>query len=179
MRAGGIVLDAFNYTEDLHSPLLDDVDGIALERVRAKSPTNDAATWISPASVTRGGTPTRINSQDRSEPRPDFVGGLFNTLNETFSPDQDGFEDILEIGYADVPTGSLARVNIFDAQGRPVRTLRDIELLGDTGVFRWDGTDNDGLRARVGIYVVLIELITVDGPVQRFKLPVVLAGSRQ
>ena len=178
VRAGGGILDAFDYSEDLHSPLLDDVDGVALERVRAKSPTNSPANWSSPASSTRGGTPTRLNSQDRSEPRPDFVGGLFSVVNETFSPDQDGFEDVLEVSYADVPAGSLARVRIYDAQGRPTRTLRDIELLGDTGIFRWDGADDDGLRARVGIYVVYVELITVDGPVQSFKLPVVLAGNR-
>ena len=177
VTAAGVVLDAFDYSDDLHSELLDDTDGVSLERLRTGVPTQSAANWFSAASGVGGGTPTRPNSQDRPAALP-VEGGTLSVVNTTFSPDGDGFEDLLEIRYRAVAIGTVARVRIYDAQGRSVRTLRDAELLGTEGTMTWDGADDDGLKARVGIYVVVVELSNPQGPAREEKLVAVLAGDR-
>lgn len=175
--AGVLRLDAFDYTEDFHSELLSPNDGVSLERLRQKSETQDGSNWFSAASSEGFGTPTRENSQARAgidlTPADDQI---FSIVNPTFSPDGDSFEDFLELSYTTDRTGFLARVRIFDAQGRMVRTLRRTELLGGSGTLRWDGANDDGRKARAGLYVLFVELFNPDGEVREEKLVGVLAG---
>ncbi len=175
--AGVLRLDAFDYTEDFHSELLSPNDGVSLERLRQKAETQDASNWFSAASSERFGTPTRENSQARTELVP-MGEETFSIVNPTFSPDGDSFEDFLELSYTTDRTGFLARVRIFDAQGRPVRTLRRTELLGGSGTLRWDGATDEGLKAKAGLYVLFVELFNPDGEVREEKLVGVLAGER-
>ena len=58
-----LILDRFDYTEDMHSRLLRDKEGVALERRSYASPTQDAANWYSAATTAGYGTPTYRNSQ--------------------------------------------------------------------------------------------------------------------
>ncbi|WP_173021608.1 lamin tail domain-containing protein [Lewinella sp. W8] len=175
--AEGEVLDAFDYSDDLHSELLGPDDGVALERLRYKGNSQEDGNWFSAASTEGFGTPTRPNSQNRDALMP-TGDQILSLVSETFSPDGDSFEDILEIIYVTPQPGYLARIRIFDAQGRLVRTLRRIELLGSQGTLRWDGADDEGLRAKRGVYVLLAELFTPAGDAVEEKLVAVLAGSR-
>ncbi|TXF90407.1 hypothetical protein FUA23_06345 [Neolewinella aurantiaca] len=175
--AGIVRLDAFDYTEDFHSELLSPDDGVSLERLRQKSTTQDGSNWFSAASTEGFGTPTRENSQARSGLEP-AGEETFSIVNPTFSPNGDSFEDFLELSYTTDRTGFLARVRIFDAQGRPIRTLRLTELLGGTGTLRWDGDNDEGQKAKAGLYVLFVELFNPDGEVREEKLVGVLAGER-
>jgi len=94
-----------------------------------------------------------------------------------FSPDGDGFEDLTVISYV-LPTKD-ARVNlrIYDVRGRHIRTLLGAWLSGYQGSVTWDGRDDDGRMARIGIYVVFVEgLDSAGGTVVSAKTTVVLAG---
>lgn len=175
--AGGLVLDAFDYNEDLHSQLIGDEDGVSLERLRQKSSSQDDSNWFSGAQSENFATPTRANSQAR-DLLPAVIDQTFALVNPTFSPDGDGFEDILELQYLTDRPGFVARIRIFDAQGRPVRVLRSVELLAGQGVIRWDGANDEGRRARAGIYVLFVELFNPDGETREEKLTAVLAGGR-
>jgi len=173
--AGVLRLDAFDYTEDFHSELLSPNDGVSLERLRPKAITQDGSNWFSAASTAGFGTPTRENSQARSGLEP--VGEeTFSIVSPTFSPDGDGFEDFLELSYTTDRTGFLARVRIFDAQGRLIRTLRRVELLGGSGTLRWDGGNDEGRKAKAGLYVLFVEVFNADGAVRVERLVGVLAG---
>ncbi|MFT4751147.1 MAG: hypothetical protein ACJATN_001121 [Neolewinella sp.] len=173
--AGVLRLDAFDYTEDFHSELLSPNDGVSLERLRPKAITQDDSNWFSAASTAGFGTPTRENSQARSGLEP--VGEeTFSIVSPTFSPDGDGFGDFLELSYTTDRTGFLARVRIFDAQGRLIRTLRRVELLGGSGTLRWDGGNDEGRKAKAGLYVLFVEVFNADGAVRVERLVGVLAG---
>lgn len=172
--AGGITLDAFDYTDDLHTELLNDDDGVSLERLRAKATTQDDNNWYSAASSEGFATPTRPNSQNR-DALPTGGNEVFSLLNTTFSPDGDSNEDILELQYLTTSPGFLARIRIFDAQGRLIRTLRRAELLAGEGTLRWDGANDEGTRARAGIYVLYVELFNPNGQTSQEKLVAVLA----
>ena len=169
------LLDALDYTEDWHTRLLSDRNGVSLERLRADAPTQNEGNWHSAASTVGFGTPTGQNSQDRSsviEPEDTF----FTLPEQTFSPDQDGFQDALEIQYTTDQVGYLAQLRIFDAQGRQVRRLDDLELLAGSGSFLWDGTTDSNERARIGIYILLVEIFTPEGDTVKEKHTCVVAG---
>ena len=173
----GVLLDAFDYNEDFHSSLLSPNDGVSLERLRKQAATQDPANWYSAASSENFGTPTRPNSQMR-DVLPALGESVFSLVNTTFSPDGDSFEDFLELQYQTDRSGFLARIRIMDAQGRLIRTLRQTELLGATGTLRWDGANDDGRKAKAGLYVLFAELVNPDGEVREEKLVGVLAGER-
>jgi len=72
--------------------------------------------------------------------------------------------------------GYIANIRIFDAKGRQVKQLTNNQFLQPRGFFRWDGDTDDGQKARIGIYIVWIELFDVNGNVTRCKQPCVVAG---
>lgn len=170
----GVVIDAYDYSESWHSPLLDTKDGVSLERIDPAGPSNSAGNWHSAAAAVSFATPGYRNSQFRSS--PSFADEMISIPNKTFSPDGDGHDDVLQIFYAAENAGFLLNLRIFDANGRAVRTLLRSELLGSEGVFKWDGANEEGTKARTGIYILWIELFHPDGQVERLKKTCVLAG---
>jgi len=176
LNSNGDELDSFDYEEDFHSELLDDEDGVSLERINPKATTQQAGNWFSAASQVGFATPTRINSQFR-EAAIEPSGEEFFFLNEdTFSPDGDGFQDALIINYQTPGAGWNARLRIFDANGRLIKVLRRVELLAGEGNILWDGTTDEGLRARTGIYVILVERFEPSGNTENEKLVAVLVN---
>lgn len=174
LRWRGITLDSFDYTEDYHYPLLDDEDGVSLERVSPDAPTQDPGNWHSAASTAGFATPTAPNSQFFEQPGE--FPNVINIPNTTFSPDGDGFEDILLIQYETSRPGYTLNLWVFDAVGREIIRLENNEILANRGTLKWDGVAADGSPARAGIYVLFFELFTPDGSVEREKRAVVLAG---
>ncbi|MCB0637299.1 MAG: Ig-like domain-containing protein [Lewinella sp.] len=171
------LLDALDYSADWHSPLLNDENGVSLERLRATAATQDAGNWYSAAAAAGYATPTGANSQDRAGiPVVPGQEDFFALPSQTFSPDGDGYQDVLEMVYQTTGPGFLADILIFDAQGRPVRQLQNQDLLAGQGTILWDGADDDGAKARIGIYVILVELFTPTGDTHREKHTCVLAG---
>ncbi len=173
-QTGAVIIDAFDYSEDLHHPLLDDADGVSLERLHPDGTTQDPANWHSAAKDAGWATPTYRNSQffDNQVIGDDF----FEIPEPTFSPDGDGYLDFLAINYKTDKTGYTAKVRIFDAEGRLVKVLTNNELLATEGFLRWDGDTDDGTRARIGIYVLALELFNPDGTVREAKKTCVVAG---
>jgi flagellar hook assembly protein FlgD len=89
--------------------------------------------------------------------------GEITLTNDVFSPDNDGFEDILQISYEMKQTGLLGKARIFDDRGRLVRNLFSNELLGTNGTFSWDGLTDSKVKASIGVYVILFEAFSTDG----------------
>lgn len=170
-----VVIDAFDYDDDLHNALLSDKNGVSLERISPEQSTQDRGNWHSAAATVGYGTPTARNSQFLLQP-PTPGSDIITLTNNTFSPDGDGNEDVLTFTYAVDKAGYAMNVRIFDAAGREVRNLVNNLLLASEGILKWDGATNDGSRARVGIYVLWVELVHPEGDVERIKLPCVLAG---
>ncbi len=174
LRFDGVTIDSFDYSDDLHFSLLDNERGVSLERIDPAGPSNSAGNWHSAASTVGFATPGYQNSVFALT--PGAAGSVVSVPNNTFSPDGDGFEETLNIFY-DVPApGYVLNVEVFDAQGRPVRKLLDNQTLAGAGSFKWDGATDDGQKARIGIYVLWIELFRPDGSTEQRKETCVLAG---
>lgn len=169
-----VIVDAFDYSNGMHHPFLDDENGVSLERLYPDGTTQDAANWHSAAEAAGWATPTYRNSQFfENQPTGD---GIFSIAEPKFSPDGDGYQDFLAINYQLDKAGYTAKVRFFDADGRLVKTLANNELLGSEGFLRWDGDTDDGQKARIGIYIVALQLFNPDGTVKEFKKTCVVAG---
>ena len=167
-----VIVDSLNYVDEWHNGLFSssDRDGVALERIRSGSPTNDPANWTSASPLLTGapGTPTLSNSQ-RLAPLDVSGDDLIILPMERLSPDDDGYEDFLEIQYKLPMEGYGATMTIFDSGGVPVKRLIRQELIGTEGALRWDGDFDDGTRARPGIYILFLEIYSPTGAVKNIK----------
>lgn len=174
LNMDSIITESFSYTEDMHFSLLDDVNGVSLERLDANRPTNDMGNWHSAAQTVGFGTPGLENSQ--FFPTGEAVGEV-STEPEMFSPyDFDGYNDLLNINYKFNSPGFVATIRIYDSNGRPIRQLASNELLATRGTFTWDGTKDNGEKARIGAYIILFEAFSDSGDKSVHKLSTVLGG---
>jgi hypothetical protein len=169
-----ITIDSFYYQDDYHHALLDDDNGVSLERIDFFAPTNRASNWHSGASATRYATPGYQNSAYRNN--------VIDTLDwlqlpsNRLSPDGDGFEDFLLINYAAPDLGYVATLRIYNAQGQLVKNLVQSDLMAREGTYQWDGSMDNGDKALIGLYVLTAEIIRPDGQKRFAKRKIVLAG---
>jgi hypothetical protein len=165
------VSDRFAYDEDMHFPLLEETKGVTLERLSYSRETSDRDNWHSAAESQHFGTPGYQNSQFTEE----MMGGDVVLTPATFSPDNDGLDDVVTLNYTMDTPGAVATVSVFDQAGRRVRVIAENELLGIEGTLSWDGITDDRTLARVGIYVVVFNWYFEDGTTGKKKLACVLA----
>lgn len=156
---GVIVLDRVSYTAKWHFELMDNDDGKSLERINAEDPSQLPDNWHTAAETVQFGTPGRENSQFV----PQVSSGELSLTSKILSPDNDGFEDVLQIRYKMSENDLLGKITIYDDQGRVVRKLKENEYLATEGLFTWDGVDDHGKKASIGQYVVYFEAFRPNG----------------
>jgi len=101
---------------------------------------------------------------------------MFTIVTSTFSPDQDGTDDIMILKYNLGKSGFVANITIHDAAGFKIKELSQNEFLSTQGIITWDGTDKEGNICDLGIYIVVGQTFHTDGDVLSFKKVTVLAG---
>lgn len=167
-----VVVDSVTYHDDWHNALfsVSEREGVALERIRADAPAQNRTNWTSAAAIVTGGpgTPTLPNSQ-RLETSTANSNDLIFLEKERFSPDDDGYEDFLNIQYNLPSAGYAATMTIYDSNGIPVKKLARQELIGARGNLRWDGDSDDGSRVRPGLYILYFEVFNPTGTVKKEK----------
>lgn len=157
--SGGQVLDRVAYQADWHFKLLDNLDGKSLERIEPEGPSSNRNNWHTAAEAIGFGTPGDRNSQYY----PALTNGEFSYTSETISPDNDGFEDVLQINYEMNQPGYVGSFKVYDDRGRLVATVFEAELLATDGTFIWQGVADDGTKASIGTYVGVFEAFDIDG----------------
>jgi hypothetical protein len=170
--ATDLVLDRFAYSDDLHFPLVNDPEGYSLERVDPDRPTEGATNWQTASEQAGRATPGYLNSQYSEAPTPT---GELTIEPAIFSPDNDGFQDVLTMSYQFAQPGFVGNLSVYDIAGREVRKLLDNVLLGTEGAISWDGLLEDGTKGRIGPYVVVLEVYDLDGNVEKYRRTVTLA----
>ncbi len=160
------ILDYFHYNKNMHSPLIADAEGVALERISFSLPTNSADNWTSAASTVGYGTPAMKNSQAANIDSLNTIEAQVNLSSRTLSPDDDGYEDFVFINIKTSEPDLFADITIINLSGLPVRNLVNQAKLADNNYFRWDGTDDNGQKLQNGIYVLVIKVFTTSGKVK-------------
>lgn len=172
LNAQGNIIDELKYDEKWHFKLIDNREGVALERIDYNAQTQNQDNWHSAATSVGYGTPTYKNSQYRLDLQ---VQGTITVSPEIVSPDNDGMDDFATVDYNFPSPGYVANITIFDANGRPVRYLQRNALCGIRGNFRWDGLGEKFQKLPVGIYVIYTEVFNLEGKKKQFKNTIVLA----
>ncbi|MGB3619061.1 MAG: lamin tail domain-containing protein, partial [Catalinimonas sp.] len=173
LNPAGEATQRFDYDEDFHFALLDDDDGVSLERIRFDGPVNDPGNWQSAAQNVGWATPGYRNSQAE-----EGGGGSaeVRVVPEVITPDQDGDRDFTTLFYRFDRGGYVANVTLYDARGRTVRHLARNDLLGLEGSYKWDGLADDGRRVRVGAYLLHLEVFGLGGEVRTYRKRVVVGA---
>lgn len=172
LLAANETIDRLDYHEKMHIALLKDGDGVSLERVSMVKPTNETGNFKSAAQSVGFATPSYQNSQ-----LEDLNFNNEVTLaNKTFSPDGDGFEDLLQINYRFTKNGNFATINIYNDKGVLIKKLTRNASIATTGVITWDGINDAGQMSKVGIYVIKFDVFDLNGVKKRFTQTCVLAA---
>ena len=167
------LIDEMKYKDDYHFALLNDDDGVSLERINSEKSSLEESNWHSASEKVGFATPGYKNSQDFTNPKSN---GSVTIEPNIISPDNDGFQDVISINYKLDSPGFVASVSILDRNGRLIKKLVNNELLGSEGSFFWDGISDENNKARVGIHVVLFEIFNLTGDKEVFKKVITVAS---
>ncbi len=159
---GGATIDSFAYKASIHHPLLDDPEGVSLERIDPNGWSQKKDNWHSASSSVSYATPGEENSQYLEEKRGSKAEHLWSTP-DVFTPNMDGDRDLLRIHYRFSKPGMSCSLMILTPRGRTVKRLLDGEILERRGWLTWNGTRTDGKKVPIGIYVIFLECIHPDG----------------
>ncbi len=164
----GKIVDSVRYSSEMHFALIDDPEGVSLERVEG----HPEAHWHSASSLDNYGTPGYANSQGLFNPEAQASVSL---SSDRISPDNDGYEDLVAVNFQDVSPGTVANIKVNHANGQLIKPVANQSLLSASSSFLWDGTTDDGRKAPVGIHVVWVETFDLQGSVKRTRLPILIA----
>ena len=169
----GFPIDSVSYLPSWHNANVSNKAGRSLERINPQLAANDPRSWSTCAN-SNGGTPGSTNSiLAVSLPTQSKLSFSPNP----FSPDGDGREDFTLVQYELPLRTALINIKIYDVKGRLIRLLANNEPSGSRGAIVWNGLDSENQKARIGMYVVLLEAIDEHGThLETAKGVVVLAG---
>lgn len=167
------LMQRFDYKDDFHFALIDDKNGVSLERIRFDAATNNSSNWHSAASGEGFATPGYRNSQTRISGEGDPISLDLAAI----TPNGDGDRDFVTINYKFAQSGVTISLTVFDKYGRKVKTIANNDLAATEGFYTWDGTNDAGQRASLGYYIIYIETFELNGERRRYKKPIVV-GSR-
>ena len=165
------IIDFFSYLDNYHSVFIDDDEGVSLERISFTATTLDQSNWKSASASSGYATPGYVNSNVGG----DQASGKITVSPEAFEP-VTGQPSFTQIHYSFDQGGFVANVKILDFRGREIKELVNNATLGTEGFFRWDGDTKDGTKARIGYYVVWVEVYNASGQVDTFRKRVVVAA---
>ena len=157
-----IIIDNFSYNDDMHFELINDPEGVSLEKIDPYGASSNPMLWHSASENSGWATPGLVNSQNYNS---EISGSVFEVQTKVFSPDSDGVEDVALFNYDLSSSGFVGSLYIFDNKGRKIKLILNNELLGTSGVLTWDGTNEFGQKAGVGIYMVYFEYFNSSGDV--------------
>lgn len=170
------MFDRFDYNYNLHFPLINNAEGVSLERISPTRPSDQASNWHSASSLIGYASPGYKNSQSVPEGAQTEAFYLHPTI---FSPDNDAYNDIVTINYNLGKPGFFGSIKIYNENAMIVRDLVVNQLFSTEGSYSWDGIDNDYQKSPVGYYIVLMEVFNDTGQLLKYKSTVVLAHHMQ
>jgi hypothetical protein len=166
------IMDMLYYNPAMHSIFINEKEGISLERINADLPTNEFDNWYSAAFDMGYSTPGYKNTQEISA----STGIETITVSPSvFSPDGDGSDDQAFLTLLPGGPGFIGNIEIYNLQGRKIKTICSNRLLGTETILSWDGKFNDSKEVPIGIYLIYIEIFNQKGEVKKYRKVVTLA----
>jgi hypothetical protein len=170
------IIDALTYSKNMHFSLLKEEEGVSLERLTTKRLTIDSTNWHSASYACGFATPGRVNSQyhETTSTTINFALDL-----EIFSPDNDGYHDVLTFLIHSENANQVVNLKIYNEAGFEVARLLTNENIGATREISWDGVNDSGGYLPVGIYLAVLEMFTPESASTFLKKDFVIAKKWQ
>ena len=165
------IIDEFHYQENMHHPMISDVKGISLERNSFSKSSDDPSNWHSASKTVGFATPGYRNSTIEISSE---TSELVTIEPKIFSPNDDGLNDRLMIKLSPNEPGWMANIRIYNEFGLEIKRLANNLLIGTQDVVEWDGTTENHQKAKLGIYIVQVELFGLHSSRKQFKAACVL-----
>lgn len=172
LNTSGKIIDEVNYREEWHFALLENNEGVSIERVNPEGTSQSSDNWHSAASSVGYATPAYRNSQFLNV---NTIDGVIVVTPKIISPDNDGNDDVAQINYKFSTPGFFANVVVFDINGKRIKVLQKNALCGTNGYFLWNGLDENNQQVPLGIYVLYVEALNDKGVVKKFKQTIVIS----
>lgn len=167
-------IDSIRYEKSFHIPFLSSVKGVSLERIACATDGYSRDVWSSAAQTENYGTPTYENSQSRKlSSAPE--NRLFKLESPTFSPDGDGYEDVLIIRYTGKEVAQRISFDIYNLHGQRVKSLFNNTGVAIQDIITWDGSTVNESVASPGIYLLYGMVYDGKGNKQIWKSSCVVA----
>ncbi|HVD97265.1 MAG TPA: lamin tail domain-containing protein [Cytophagaceae bacterium] len=167
------IQDRFDYSEEMHFPMIDDKEGVSLERISIYENTDNPSNWHSASSQSGYATPGYKNSESIEQTKASEVW----VSPKVFTPDEDGNKDFTLLYYKFDNPGNMANIIVYDPSGRTILYLARNELLATEGCYRWDGNNEKNEKVRSGNYILYFEVFNLKGEVKKYKEVVVVGWS--
>ncbi|MDR2383506.1 MAG: lamin tail domain-containing protein, partial [Prevotellaceae bacterium] len=172
------IIDEFSYSEEMHGVFISNSEGVSLERVDFERKSSELGNWQSAAQTVGFATPTYKNSCYTHSADTEGANEPFVISSTTFSPDGDGYEEVLFIDYKMPAAGFIANVAIYNIRGYFVKEICRNTALGVDGRLIWDGTKSNSAKVPIGPYIIYIEAFDANGKVYKYKKVCVVASQR-
>jgi hypothetical protein len=169
-----MLIDSLPYHVNMHHAMLDNVEGISLER------SNDG-TWHSASTIVRA-TPGYKNSRFIDDENNESTSD--NNTQETDSNFIKLQSSTVHIYDLEMPekvellyrmhNDYRLSVKVYTLAGYPVYTILESELISGEGKLYWDGRGDDSGVLPVGLYVIVVEFYSSEGEYRMEKMPVAI-----
>ncbi len=169
-----MLIDSLPYHVNMHHAMLDNVEGISLER------SNDG-TWHSASTIVRA-TPGYKNSRFIDDENNESTSD--NNTQETDSNFIKLQSSTVHIYDLEMPekvellyrlyNDYRLSVKVYTLSGYPVYTILESELISGEGKLYWDGRGDDSGVLPVGLYVIVAEFYSSEGEYRMEKMPVAI-----
>jgi len=83
---------------------------------------------------------------------------------------------VLTINMEFLTTDNVVNIEIFDNRGRRIRELKDNFYVGNSALVTWDGSTDEGTKATIGTYIILVSVLDADGKRTEYKMVCVLGA---
>ncbi len=169
---GNITLDSVYYSEGYHFSLINEVEGISLERISDTGNSTSKDNWRSAAATTRYASPGYKNSQSREA----TAQGSVSISPQIITPNNDGQADFCQIIFSIKNGAEAMSISVYNLQGQRIKTIANNAIIPPSGFFTWDGTNQQGGVLPTAHYIIVAEIIASDGRVITFRNKVVVAN---
>ena len=162
----GNTIDSVTYSPDWGGG-----NGTSIERIRYEGDANSSDNWGSCVFI-EGGTPGAVNSN--------VAGSLRKKIKISSSPNPFLVDQGEKVNITiEIPvTQARMTVKIYDNQGRLIQTLLNNSLTGSHREIEWDGKDRNRNIARMGIYIIYVEVIDENSGFNKSAKQTVVLGRK-
>lgn len=145
------LIDRISVEEAFHHPFLGDPEGVSLYRLDYSKFATNQEQWESSPRNLGYASPGVLHYFKTSETQ-----SLWAAEPNYISPNGDGYHDVLNFRY-NLDSGAWIKVDLFNRQGKWIKSLCAGEFAAGSGAFPWRGKDAQQEMCPAGIYIALLE----------------------